>query len=133
MAMLSFLSFCLGCYRKWAISLDWVNIFFWILLILAKRLNLNNLPNMLCSKNVCISLKKKGLCQALFGFTHISSVYNVFLNTTILCCGLKFILIDGGINSEHIDINNIMFNYSYHGILATEYEELKTKMQPLWA
>ena len=31
------------------------------------------------------------------------------------------------INSEHIGINNIMFNYSYHGILATEYEELKNK------
>ena len=25
-----------------------------------------------------------------------------------------------------------MFNYSYQGILATEYDELKTKMQPLW-
>ena len=24
-----------------------------------------------------------------------------------------------------------MFNYSYHGILPTEYEEMKTKMQPL--
>ena len=42
-------------------------------------------------------------------------------------------LVDGGINSEHIGINNIMFNYSYHGKAATEYEELKTKMQPLWA
>ena len=41
-------------------------------------------------------------------------------------------LVNGGINSEHTDINNIMFNYFYHGILATEYEELK-KMQPLWA
>ena len=97
----------------------------------AKKIKPEQFHCMLWSKNVCISLKKKGLCQALFGFTHISSVYNVFLNTTILCCGLKFILIDGGINSEHIDINNIMFNYSYHGILATEYEELKTKMQPL--
>ena len=77
------------------------------------------------------SVKKKGLCQALFGFRHISSVYNLFLNTTILYCGLKFMLVDGGINSEHIGINNIMFNYSYHSILATEYEELKTKMQPL--
>ena len=34
-------------------------------------------------------------------------------------------------NSEDNGINNIMFNYSYHSILATEYEELKTKMQPL--
>ena len=42
-------------------------------------------------------------------------------------------LVDEGINSEHIGINNIMFNYSYDGILATEYEELKTKMQLLWA
>ena len=42
-------------------------------------------------------------------------------------------LVVGGINSEHTGINNIKFNYSYHGILATEYEELKYKMQPLWA
>ena len=42
-------------------------------------------------------------------------------------------LVDGGIHSEHTGINNIMFNYSFHGILATEYEELKNKMQPLWA
>ena len=73
----------------------------------------------------------KGLCQALFRFRHISSVYDLFLNTTIFYCGLKFMLVDGGINSEHIGINNVMFNYFYHGILATEYEELKTKMQPL--
>ena len=39
----------------------------------------------------------------------------------------------GGINSEHAGINNIMFNYFYHSILATEYEELKNKMQPLWS
>ena len=31
-----------------------------------------------------------------------------------------------------LNINNIMFNYSYHSILATDYEELKHKMQPLW-
>ena len=42
-------------------------------------------------------------------------------------------LVDGRINSEHIGMNNIMFNYSYLGISVTEYEELKTKMQPLWA
>ena len=42
-------------------------------------------------------------------------------------------LVDGGINSEHIRINIIMFNYFYHVILATEYEEMKTKMQPSWA
>ena len=89
---------------------------------------------MLCSKNVCTSFKKKkGLCQALFRFRHISSIYNLFLNTTICDCGLKFMLVDGGINSEHIGINNIMFTYCYHGILATEYEELKNKMHPLWA
>ena len=41
-------------------------------------------------------------------------------------------LVDEGFNSEHIGINNV-FNYSYHSILATEYEELNTKMQPLWA
>lgn len=35
-------------------------------------------------------------------------------------------LVDGGINSEHIGINNIMSNYSYHCILATKYEELTT-------
>ena len=40
-------------------------------------------------------------------------------------------LVDVGINSEHTGINNIMFNYSFHRTLATEYEELKTKMQPL--
>ena len=42
-------------------------------------------------------------------------------------------LVDGGIHSEHTGINNITFNYSSHVILATEYEELKNKMQPLWA
>ena len=42
-------------------------------------------------------------------------------------------LVDGRINSEHIGMNNIMFNYSYLGISVTEYEELKTKMQPFWA
>ena len=42
-------------------------------------------------------------------------------------------LVVGGINSEHIGINGIMFNYSDHNILATKYEELKNKMQPLWA
>ena len=42
-------------------------------------------------------------------------------------------LVDGGINSEHIGINNIMFNYSYHHIMAIEYGELETIMQPLWA
>ena len=26
-----------------------------------------------------------------------------------------------------------MFTYCYHGILATEYEDLTTKMQPLWS
>ena len=40
-------------------------------------------------------------------------------------------LVVGGINSEHIGKNNIMFNYPYHDILVTEYEELKSKMQPL--
>ena len=76
---------------------------------------------------------KKGLCQALFGFRHISSVSDLFLNTTTSYCGLEFMLVDGGINSEHTGINIIMLNYSYHGILATEYEELKNKMKPLWA
>ena len=42
-------------------------------------------------------------------------------------------LVVGGMNSEHIGINNIMFNYSYHGTLAIEYEELKNTMKPLWA
>ena len=42
-------------------------------------------------------------------------------------------LVVGGINSEHIGINSIMFNNSVHGILATEYEDVKNKMQPLWA
>ena len=37
-------------------------------------------------------------------------------------------LVDGEINSEHIGINDTMFNYFYHGILATEYEKLKNKM-----
>ena len=37
-------------------------------------------------------------------------------------------LVDVGINSEHTGINNIMFNYSFHRTLATEYEELKTKI-----
>ena len=41
--------------------------------------------------------------------------------------------IHGGINSEHTGINNIMLNYSHHGISATEHEELKKKIQPLWA
>ena len=36
-------------------------------------------------------------------------------------------LVDGGINSEHNGLNNIMFNYSYDGILANEYEVLTTK------
>ena len=40
-------------------------------------------------------------------------------------------LVDGRINSKHIGIND-MFNYAYHGILATEYEEQKNKIQPLW-
>ena len=35
--------------------------------------------------------------------------------------GLKFMLVVGGINSELIGINTIMFNYSYHSILTTEY------------
>ena len=83
---------------------------------------------------MCSSLKKKkGLCQALFGFRHTCSVHNLLLNTTIFYCGLKFLLVFGGINSEHIGINNIMLNYSYYGILAAEYEELKNKMQPLLA
>ena len=42
-------------------------------------------------------------------------------------------LVDGGISSEHTGINNVMFDYSYHRILAIEYEKLKNKMQPLWA
>ena len=42
-------------------------------------------------------------------------------------------LVAEGINSKLTGINNIMLNYSYHSILATEYEELKYKMQPLWA
>ena len=69
----------------------------------------------------------------MFGFRHISSVSDLFLNTTTSYCGLEFMLVDGGINSEHTGINIIMLNYSYHGILATEYEELKNKMKPLWS
>lgn len=36
-----------------------------------------------------------------------------------------------GINSEHMGINDTMFDYSYHYILATEGGELKNKMQPV--
>ena len=56
----------------------------------------------------------------------------IIFKHTYFYFGLKSMLVDGGINFEH-GMNNIMFNYSYHGILATEYEELKTKIQPLWA
>ena len=67
---------------------------------------------MLCSKKLCMSLKEKD-CQFLFGIRHINFVYNLFLNTTIFYCGLKFMLVDGEIsskhseeiNSEHIGIN----------------------------
>ena len=42
-------------------------------------------------------------------------------------------LVDGGINYEHTGISNILFNYSYHSILASEFEELKNKMLQLRA
>ena len=77
--------------------------------------------------------KKKGLSQALFGFRPISSVLIYFFNTTMFTVVLTFMVVDGGINSEHAGIDNIMLNYSHHGTLATEYEELKNKMQSLWA
>ena len=73
--------------------------------------------------------KNKGLCQTLFGLRYRSFVH--ILKYNYFYCGLKFMLVVVGINSEHTGINNIMFNYSFHRTLATEYEELKTKMQPL--
>ena len=76
------------------------------------------------------SVLKKGLCQALFGFRHKFCLQFIF-EYNYFNCGLKFMLVDVGINSEHTGINNIMFNYSFHRTLATEYEELKTKMQLL--
>ena len=60
---------------------------------------------MLCSKNVCITFKKKGLHQALFSFWDIGSVY--IFKHNYFYCGLKFMLVDVGINSEHIGINII--------------------------
>ena len=41
-------------------------------------------------------------------------------------------LVVGGINSERAGINNIIFNDFYCGVVATECEEQKNKMQPLW-
>ena len=35
-------------------------------------------------------------------------------------------LVDGGINSEHTCINNIMFNYLYHDVL---YKQSKINVQ----
>ena len=37
------------------------------------------------------------------------------------------------INSVYTCKNNIMLHYSHHNVLVTEYEELKNKMQSLWA
>ena len=98
----------------------------------AKKVKSEQIHHMLCSRNLCISLKKKK--RTLSSFVCIQTqkfcLYFIF-KYNYFYCGLKFMLVDVGINSEHTGINNIMFNYSFHRTLATEYEELKTKMQPL--
>ena len=80
MVTLGFRSFCLGCYRKLAISLDWGNIFFSILLILVKRLNLNNSTAHIMQQKCIHQFNKKDFNQALFRFRHKSYIYNLFLN-----------------------------------------------------
>ena len=69
------------------------------------------------------SVKKKRTLSSFVRIqTHKFCLWFIF-EYNYFYCGLNFMLVDGGINSEHTGINNIMFNYSYHGILATEYEE----------
>ena len=93
----------------------------------AKKIKSEQLHHTSYAANISASVKKKqGLGQTLFGFTQ-KFCLKFIIKYNYFCCSLKLTLTVGGINSEHIGINNILFNYSCHSMLATEYEELKKK------
>ena len=103
-----FLSFCLGCYRKRATSLDCEDyLFFRSLLILSKRFLKNSITHVM-QQNFMHQLKKRKerLWHGLCTLRHRSSLYSLFLNTAIFTV-LKFTLVVRKINSEYNGVYNV--------------------------
>ena len=83
MVTLGFQSFLLGMLQKMS-NFSWLSGYFFLNSFdPGKKIKPEQLHCKCYAAKMYESVSKKGLCQVLFEFRHISSVYNLLLNTTI--------------------------------------------------